>query len=796
METLYWILEYGKVLFGYMFFMFLWPSVVFSRHLRCKDKVYRFSFCVLIQVVIANSVVLVLGLLHILNRWVVFGVFHSVFWICVVKKMNIQYQSGSFRETLSSIYRFVMGTSGIKTFLYRGIKNYNTWFKNLFFKFWNIIRLHLMEYTVLLIIVIYGMIYFSWGQVQSYGYFFSDMYVHHQWIYGLQEGKIFVNGIYPEAMHCVVYCMNALFGIRVYSCLQLMGGVHIAVYLISAYCLMREIFQWKYTPLFALTAFLTLDTTVNLNFLFSMARLQSMLPQEFGMYTQFLCALFLIRYLKGTIHKDEHRKKVYKYNWDNNLFLFMIALADSIAVHFYITIMAFFLCIPFALFFIKRIFTKERFVPLVVSAICGVLVAVLPMGGALLSGIEFQGSIGWALGVMGIDTSKTGTDQAEKLGNNEKQVEKSESSRDREPENSSGQTGKKTDYAKLLQKVEKKLLVLWRGCVESYGNERAKIMVTCMGITIVLLLIYHTGMIIWKILLKHSVKEWCFQLYMPLILASVIFMAIEKASSLGLPQLIDSARLYSIEHMLLLIVMVMPADMLFTLFCTFCAESILHVLSVGVTVGICCVTIGLGNYHGLLIQCLTRYNAAVMVTNSIIDNFPKNKYTIVSPVDELYQVIEYGRHEELLTFVQEIQKEDYTLPTEYVFLFIEKKPIQYAQLHFVDGPSWLGSSKYTDAFPQFRVHPDVPAGEISKEAAKKDILQFALLSHSYTDLESRTILESKAYLWCQNFSKVHPFEMNVYYEDGNFVCYYFKQNPFALYDLAIEDWDRMDGVQW
>ena len=43
---------------------------------------------------------------------------------------------------------------------------------------------------------------------------------------------------------------------------------------------------------------------------------------------------------------------------------------------------------------------------------------------------------------------------------------------------------------------------------------------------------------------------------------------------------------------------------------------------------------------------------------------------------------------------------------------------------------------------------------------------------------------------------MHPFEMNVYYEDENFVCYYFKQNPFALYDLAIEDWDRMDGVQW
>ncbi len=87
METLYWICEYGKVFCGYMFFMFLWPSVVFSNHLRHKDKVYRFSFCVLVQVIIANSVVLGLGLLHILNRWIVFGLFYGVFLFKVVKKI-------------------------------------------------------------------------------------------------------------------------------------------------------------------------------------------------------------------------------------------------------------------------------------------------------------------------------------------------------------------------------------------------------------------------------------------------------------------------------------------------------------------------------------------------------------------------------------------------------------------------------------------------------------------------------------------------------------------------------------
>ena len=233
----------------------------------------------------------------------------------------------------------------------------------------------------------------------------------------LLKGEIFSNGVYPEAMHCFVYCINTLFGIRVYNCLQLMGGIHIAVYLLCAYCLMREMFQWKYTPIFLLTVFLTLDIAANLDFMVCMSRLQLMIPQEFGMYTLFLCPLFLIRFLKSTkkgIHEIKRKNKIFNYYWDDHLFLFMLALADSIAIHFYITIMAFLLCAAFALFALKRIFTKEHFIPLVAAVVCGVLIAVLPMGGALVSGKEFQESIGWALGVVNGEESENNTEPMEK----------------------------------------------------------------------------------------------------------------------------------------------------------------------------------------------------------------------------------------------------------------------------------------------------------------------------------------------------------------------------------------------
>ena len=52
---------------------------------------------------------------------------------------------------------------------------------------------------MLLVVVMYGMLYFSWQAFQDYSYGASDMYVHHQWAYGLLQGEPYSAGIYPEA---------------------------------------------------------------------------------------------------------------------------------------------------------------------------------------------------------------------------------------------------------------------------------------------------------------------------------------------------------------------------------------------------------------------------------------------------------------------------------------------------------------------------------------------------------------------------------------------------------------------
>ena len=81
------------------------------------------------------------------------------------------------------------------------------------------------------------------------------------------------------------------------------------------------------------------------------------------------------------------------------------------------------------------------------------------------------------------------------------------------------------------------------------------------------------------------------------------------------------------------------------------------------------------------------------------------------------------------------------------------------------------------------IAPDIISSELSQEAAQGELKKvYAPFDHYSVN---RTAVESRAYCWCQRFAELYPNEMDIYYEDEEFVCYYFRQEPYALYDLAI-----------
>ena len=791
--SLYWGMEYTKVLLGYAFIMFVWPSVVFRSFFRGKSLIFRFSLCVTLQVVLVNSVVLMLGLFHLLSPWVFRILFYGSFLWSIFRNVKIG------KEELDRFRYLLTGTYGFRHFFHqltafirqRGKQAISAVFRKLHSHWW--------ECGLLGIIVVFGMIYFTHGAFQDNFYGFGDLYPHNAWTYGLTQGQIFSAGVYPEAMHCFLYALHVLFGIRIYSCLLFLAGVHAAVYLISAYILLREVFKWRYTPMLVLTLFLTLDL-VCIDEVYSMSRLQWTLPQEFGLYSVFLCAAFLLKYLHSENRIMRKRKgELSKNYWDENLLVFMLALAASLAIHFYATIMAFFLCASFVPVMLRKVFSKKHFLPLVTAVICGFTVAVIPMGGALLSGIPFQGSIGWAMSVMNGEDPEQMEDQLLEGENDGPVQEVEQDSGDvvqhwggtgeatvKPPQKSLGERLKNLPAA-LLARLKTLPKDVWDyAYVTLYRQERAAWIVGFLGLSVSLWLIYRlTAFFLNLLLRKRKIKANYLDHYFSIALASFVFMFMYNSNYVGLPQLIAGSRLCSTGQMLNLAMMMVPFDLLFLVFGLFIPHAVMKLAAACCVGGIYVGTILTGTFHGFLYYEFSRYNESVITTISITQQLPERSFTIVSPVDELYQVIQYGWHEELVNFINESTSEDYTLPTKYVFIYIEKKPFQYGQSHFFTGPSWLACEKYADYYNSYVSQcPDVTALEISEEYAADPTQRFSVSANTYSNIYFRTVLESRMYEWCEQFRKLYPNELKTYYETDNFVCYYFEQNEQRLYQLG------------
>lgn len=721
MESFYWTFEYGSVLLGYLYLMFLWPMVVFGKHLKGKSLTYRFGFCVTVQPVLVSTTVLGLGFCHVLNRRLVAVLFYGIFLASFLKK-TVRFIMWKIRKP-SGEKKYRISRSG----------------------FW--------EYAILGLVILSGLFYFSYGSSRLHGYGSGELYVHHSWIYGLIEGKIFSDGVYPEAMHCFAYCLNALFGIQVYSIMLYLQCVHVVVFLISAYCLLKEVFHWKYTAVLALALYLMLDVSGS-NMIYAISRLQWTLPLEFGLHTPFLAALFLVRYLKSghiVAHFTVWKGKELKCRVDSNLFLFMMSVAASVAIHYFAAVMAFLMCVSFALSALKKIFSRERFVPLCCAVLCGTLVAAAPMAGALASGIPFNYYVLWDVNAMKGESARE------------------ELSREQEMQETEQRSGDLSGVYRY-------------GYARLYGKGRARCILILTAAAVCLEAVYRR---------RDKYSNGANASYAPLILISIIFIVTYAMPYAGLFDLIPASGFCSSGNMLVLAVACIPFDgFLDRTIGTHKGMVQQRALAVSVA-GMYLAVLLTGNYRGFLFYAFTRYDSAVMVTNSIIKAFPRKNFLIVSPTDELYHAIEYGWHEELVTFVQNCENEDYTVAPEHVFIYIEKKPFLYMQPYFFNGPFWLGQerkyieeyirySEYREMYPTYG--SEFIASGISDEEAQKSMTD---LGECYVKLENRVILESKAYEWCWQFMLMHPDDMKVYYEDEDFICYYLTQDANAPYKLGV-----------
>lgn len=836
MSNIYWIFESIRVVFAFLFILFVWPTIVFRKHLKAKSRTYCFAFCAVLMPLIVNTGVLGLGLLHILDTRIVKLLFWGILLISILKDTAISERN---RKRFKNLFS---GTYGYKSLL----SDIWSWVKSVTKKIWErflkFMEGHWFEYSLLLVLVVFGVIYFSIAVFEDHSYGFGDLYPHHAWTYNLTQGTIFYDGVYPEGMHCFVYCESVLFGIEIYNCLLFTAGIQSAVILISMFILFREMFEWKYAPYLLLALFLTVDLK-NGYAVTCQSRWQWTMPQEFGFPAMFLCAAYMIRYLrensvtellkkrklkpdgKAEISDDSNGfvpndKKMFKnlrekaffrflgkiknkiskirkpLFWEEeNLRIFMFGLATTIICHFYTTILAFFLCLCIVVCLLGKLFSR-RFLPLVTAVITAILIAVIPMAGAFAEGIPPQRSLTWALGIAGIMEEEP--EGVVGIGTYAESDETPESAAIISETGASLSTMSEdlpekhsVTFSEIISGLKDKCKIFYNsGLVDLFGEKRAVLFLCAGTLSAVLWIVIRIfSFIKYRIKDKNTAKIRNGHIaYLSFVLMLLVYTAIFCEEPLGLPSIIEWYRACIFAQFAGLGLLVVPVDFIASLLINDDEAAYVKIAAAAGVMGIYVFTRILGVFHGYLMFELTRYNSAVEVTNSIMEDMEDDdNFIIISSTDEYYQQVEHGFHEEIITFVNESQNKGYTLPAKYLYIFVEKNVMQRAQYHVFTGPKWLADKKYRDFYSECSQCPEINRSTINEEMSQVYFGRFPLSSNVYNTWWQKQILMSKLYVWCQKFNAMYPNELHTYYEDDDFVCYYIVQNPRNLYELAVFD---------
>lgn len=598
--------------------------------------------------------------------------------------------------------------------------------------------------------------------ILTYGYRASDIPVHLNWINQMSRGNLFASGVYPFGFHCMVYYLHAVFGFDTYVILCIFYLVQVFFIHIVLLAMLKLLCRSLYLPYAGIMVYILGSFWARQTY----SRFGSSLPQEFGMIFVIPSVYFLIRFFQT-------EKKNLK-NRETKLILGCFALAFSLtlAIHFYGTMIAGLCCIGIAVGFCTRFLNKEYFRRIMLTGIISVFLAVLPMGIAFAGGTPLQGSLGWGLSVINGDSSDT-EDTSENEAAQKQAMEEMAARLIENTQNSNSesvQTGEipiiteapkhsLADKAREIPKKMKNLREMMIRRIQEFiinSQEQWCAYAVLAGIAVLILL----GLM-FIILRRITYGE----MLMSAGFCMGILTLLLCAGNLGLPVLMDPARC-SIYYVYLLIVSitVLGDGLLYLIFMprilTIPRNAVSFILTVSMAAGM--IHQGLVKTPDFISDYVS--NGAFTCLTNIIKENKDETWTIVSANDETQMGLDHGWHYETITFLrkQEHINKDTKLiiPTEKVYFFIEKIPLNYSVVYSGSGQS------------------------ISKKGASQSLPNSGGIG-MYQG-EGRWILMSRMYYWAQAFMEMYPNEMKVYYESEDFVCYVIPQNMYHQYNFAID----------
>ena len=754
-------LRFVSIFAAYTGLTVLLPAIMFRRILAGRRLSEQFLMCYTFGNFYIINIVFAVQLLHISGFWTLV-LFTAVPGILIWSRVNRVSLRELCMKTGIVCKKILQGSMGIKGFLYRVKNRSMAVLKKAVWLFYCEVVCNTLQWILAGAVI--AALFWIYGRqlVLTYGYRASDIPVHLNWINQMSRGNLFASGVYPFGFHCMVYYLHAVFGFDTYVILCVFYLVQVFFIYIVLLAMLKLLCRSLYLPYAGIMVYILGSFWARQTY----SRFGSSLPQEFGMIFVIPSVYFLIRFFQT-------EKKNLK-NRETKLILGCFALAFSLtlAIHFYGTMIAGLCCIGIAVGFCTRFLNKEYFRRIMLTGIISVFLAVLPMGIAFAGGTPLQGSLGWGLSVINGDSSDT-EDTSENEAAQKQAMEEMAARLIENTQNSNSesvQTGEipviteapkhsLADKAREIPKKMKNLREMMIRRIQEFiinSQEQWCAYAVLAGIAVLILL----GLV-FIILRRITYGE----MLMSAGFCMGILTLLLCAGNLGLPVLMDPARC-SIYYVYLLIVSmtVLGDGLLYLIF----MPRILTILRNAVSF-ILTVSMAAGMIHQGLVKTpdfISDYvsNGAFTCLTNIIKENKDETWTIVSANDETQMGLDHGWHYETITFLrkQEHINKDTKLiiPTEKVYFFIEKIPLNYSVVYSGSGQS------------------------ISKKGASQSLPNSGGIG-MYQG-EGRWILMSRMYYWAQAFMEMYPNEMKVYYESEDFVCYVIPQNMYHQYNFAID----------
>lgn len=498
--------------------------------------------------------------------------------------------------------------------------------------------------------------------------------------------------------------------------------------------------------------------------------------------------------------KQKRKKREYTDSWIC-LAGFCMSFSMTLAVHFYGTMIAGLFCIAVAIGYSFLIFRKSYFRSILSAGLLSVGIAVLPMLLAFLGGTPLEGSLRWGLGVINSGNEDRKEDEN---GNEEDSVideslvrflQSLESSEDDAPgepfsvfvdgveyivypDGSVDRPEESSEEEEQLSFVGRVKHVFseiknfrdeaWAQIAGSLNNNVFYLQDTDH----VKYILYAFPALIGLGLLYLLFRQDC---YGAMLVSTGFYMLIMclllNAGYFGLPTLMDANRgsIYFAYSVPLALTLLLDGILYLPFFpmknkAAKVGSYILNFLSMACVAGALYYTAETGHVRTSCNPAGQEMNEAVLCLTNIIHTEKDFTWTIVSANDELRMGWYHGFHYETVEFLEDMEELDedtwVRIPTPVVFFYIEKVPIDY------------------------NVHYENSGQSVSEEGAAQPLPPNAGI-YMYQG-ERRWIIMSRMYYWAEEFKKAYPDEMEVYLETDEFVCYRLEQNPYRLYNFAMD----------